>query len=986
MARVGFMSMRWLRMHIKEIIWATVILFVLSCFIIGYGTSRAQRSADDRRKKADMADQRQHDAEEAVPANIKAKFNMPALSISLPNDAGTASMTRPVYLKSVYQMLASSNEYKKLMSAPAQLRAAFTAQLKENAVQNIIAHTLLELYAEINKIKPPASVEEIVQRTRSQISPVEFDRQLKKSGMTADEFGQRQAAQEVLKIIYERATKAIPVASASEDVIMKYYEDHKLRFKKDDDVSVKALLIAPGDFAGKVTITDEDLRRYYEEHRADFMSSSRVSVRHILVDPANKDYLAKIDVQDADIRKYYSDHNDQFKKGEEVKARHILIRPKDHFEKTLDNFSIKLSEFKLASDSEKEQLYTFDMHIGDKKTAFALAANDISLTLSDGKSIHPTTDNADKISNPLVFPMGGTPASGTSSGAVAFLLPKGTTPATLTIKDGNANHTFNVSAAHDEEKAFVAAEEEAKKIAERIQNGADFSKLAEETSEDPGSKIKGGDLGSFGKGQMVKPFEEAAFAANIGEVKGPVRTQFGYHLIKVDGRTPAHTRPIDEVHDEIVKKLKKERATELAQQDIESYRDIIEAKSRPFQEVARANSMGASKKDDGRLPIFYKGELVDMPAELSNDRKILEDEVMANGQLIPEIEDAVFALKPGELSRVIKTQKGFHLFQLESQLPPIQFDFVGSIKSKVRDQVDEKKRKDMAAAKAAEIAKEINATNFVEVAKEAHPDGPVTLGPLPYGPTPGYSNYALTGALGQLSIDGRTYLPEIHKAIGEAYKAYKAKDDSWKTKVYGPITTDLGSHFLMVTNLNIDQYKSFADVKDRLTQTLTQEPKAEDINAEFEKNASKFDKPATRKIRQIVVNEEELAKEIHKRLVDGEIFSLLAQNYSVDGTKAAGGLVGSVKHKQLPANLEEAVWKLKKGEFTAPIQTSYGYTIVYLEEDEDPGQKAALTNDIRDSIKKQMKQNLQEELFEGFIDEIKNRASIIRNSDVLAEL
>ncbi len=67
-------------------------------------------------------------------------------------------------------------------------------------------------------------------------------------------------------------------------------------------------------------------------------------------------------------------------------------------------------------------------------------------------------------------------------------------------------------------------------------NGADFATLAKEKSED-GSASKGGDLGWFGKGQMVKEFETASFNGKIGKIQRPIKTQFGYHIIKVTGRT-----------------------------------------------------------------------------------------------------------------------------------------------------------------------------------------------------------------------------------------------------------------------------------------------------------------------------------------------------------------------------------------------------------------------------------------------------------------
>jgi len=79
---------------------------------------------------------------------------------------------------------------------------------------------------------------------------------------------------------------------------------------------------------------------------------------------------------------------------------------------------------------------------------------------------------------------------------------------------------------------LVKTEEEAKDLYEKIQNGADFAELAMEHSLCP-SKRDGGDLRFFGRGMMVKPFEDAAFDMEVGQVSEPVQTQFGWHLIKL---------------------------------------------------------------------------------------------------------------------------------------------------------------------------------------------------------------------------------------------------------------------------------------------------------------------------------------------------------------------------------------------------------------------------------------------------------------------
>ena len=99
-----------------------------------------------------------------------------------------------------------------------------------------------------------------------------------------------------------------------------------------------------------------------------------------------------------------------------------------------------------------------------------------------------------------------------------------------------------------------ASNDEAKKkigeIAEKAKT-EDFAKLAQTYSDDPGSKSKGGDLGYFTRERMVPEFANAAFAAEVGKVTGPIKTDFGYHLIKVTGLKDSEVVAFDQIKDQV---------------------------------------------------------------------------------------------------------------------------------------------------------------------------------------------------------------------------------------------------------------------------------------------------------------------------------------------------------------------------------------------------------------------------------------------------
>lgn len=139
-------------------------------------------------------------------------------------------------------------------------------------------------------------------------------------------------------------------------------------------------------------------------------------------------------------------------------------------------------------------------------------------------------------------------------------------------EERRASHILVASEKLGKDKAKAKAEDLLKEIRK---NPASFSDLAKKNSDDPGSASKGGDLGFFGKGMMVKPFEEAAYALKDGEISGVVESDFGFHIIKLTGVHAAKEKPLAEVKAEIEAELKKAASSRKFAEAAESFSNIV---------------------------------------------------------------------------------------------------------------------------------------------------------------------------------------------------------------------------------------------------------------------------------------------------------------------------------------------------------------------------------------------------------------------------
>ena len=135
-----------------------------------------------------------------------------------------------------------------------------------------------------------------------------------------------------------------------------------------------------------------------------------------------------------------------------------------------------------------------------------------------------------------------------------------------------ASHILFMVKKDDAEDVVKKQEKAAEKAVARAKK-EDFTKLAKELSEEPGAKETGGDLGFFSKDRMVPEFAEVAFTQKPGEVSKPVRTQFGWHVIKVTEKKPAGTTPFEEVKDQVAAYLKSTKQREAVQGVLKGLKD-----------------------------------------------------------------------------------------------------------------------------------------------------------------------------------------------------------------------------------------------------------------------------------------------------------------------------------------------------------------------------------------------------------------------------
>lgn len=262
--------------------------------------------------------------------------------------------------------------------------------------------------------------------------------------------------------------------------------------------------------------------------------------------------------------------------------------------------------------------------------------------------------------------------------------------------------------------AEAAARAKAEAAAKKLRAGADFAALAKAESDDAGSKANGGDLGTFGRGAMVREFEEAAFNAKPNEIVGPVKSSFGFHVIQVLEKLEARPQPLFEVQSAIRARLADQRA-----------KDEVKRQARELAD--RIAKLGGKPSDDELR------RLTSAAVTFNETEFVGKSDFAAGVGPSPAFNAALFALKPGETSDPVTINRGEAIVKLVEIKKPGLPTFL-EVKARVVADLTKKKQDDATVAALAQalaggvpLAKVAETLKLKVETPDAFPKG----GPIP---------------------------------------------------------------------------------------------------------------------------------------------------------------------------------------------------------------------------------------------------------------
>jgi peptidyl-prolyl cis-trans isomerase D len=236
----------------------------------------------------------------------------------------------------------------------------------------------------------------------------------------------------------------------------------------------------------------------------------------------------------------------------------------------------------------------------------------------------------------------------------------------------------------------------AEDVLKQAKKGAKFEDLAKKYSEDPGSKDKGGDLGWITQGQTVPEFEKTAFGLDKGQISDLVKTQYGFHIIKVLDKETARTKTFDEVKESL-------RAPMVLQQADQQAADAADKLAKAIRQSNKVALDDLAKQYQLAVSQTRPVSATDPILELGNSK---------------EVKDAIFRLRQNELSLPIRTDRGYVVLSVQ-QITPAHPGSLEEVREQVVNDLKQEEAGKLAKTKSEELAKRVKAGEKFEAAAKA---------------------------------------------------------------------------------------------------------------------------------------------------------------------------------------------------------------------------------------------------------------------------
>jgi parvulin-like peptidyl-prolyl isomerase len=675
-----------------------------------------------------------------------------------------------------------------------------------------------------------------------------------------------------------------------------------------------------------IKVSDEDIAYYYKINKEKYKDANGNVPELDKVKEVIRAEL-KSDVNDEVAKKYYEEHKARWMEPRKIDASYIMLSERE---------PKNLEELKKGIDEAQLQKY-----YADNKDDF--------LKPEKAKVTHIFIDNT-KLREKVTV----------TDEALKAQYEK---DKDAFSHDGlvQAHHILLKVAAGDD-KADKEALAKIEKIKEEIlTKKITFEDAAKKYSTCPSGK-DGGDLGHFGREDMVKEFDDYSFNGPIGKVSEPVKTKFGYHLIRIDSREEKGFKPLSAVKARLEESVKDVEQDKKADEIIAEIQKQLKEKTASFEQLAEKYSDAPSAKTQGVVGEIYIGQGNEPEAikELSTDGTTVDNGVM----------NVLKTLKLGEVSDPVVTGAGTHLLKIDEKKPAETKAFT-EVKDVVEKKVLDKKLAEQyeKTVKEVQTALEGQSIDFKALVKK-------------------YSDSKVLDTVAGIMLDAETF-QEIANKDAKAELCFNDKLDgtilshlqySEEGKVTKPLEMSGKTFWFRVDKRYPAEYKAFPTVKDAVVDAIALRVSQKEVSDYYKENEKDYYQQPKIVLQQIMYNDENVAKTQLDAIKKGLPFKKAGMshlNIQKANFEKTEGKVELDNINFFDEKTQKMITDLKEGQMCpVPLKSKINKWHIVRMVQNAPAKQLSV-NEVTAQIAEKLREKKREDVFKSYIQELRNKAEKI---------